>query len=209
MPFHLVSRRAQSLLEGSAALTEALDVLSYLKVSEASLTTDEDSHPFTECATFADNIKGQGFSYQSDWHFIDQPYLSDGDTIEDYPDYKMSDTDIVAALTDLTAFLKGETVSDDSAYLTQIKESFSDVNDQKSFALRLVIHYVGDIHQPLHAVSEVNSVYPKGDRGGNSEWIDGDVGGVQNLHGVWDSVVYEFTGYPTLVSNTNIQEQKD
>jgi len=59
-----------------------------LKTSEPSLTNDEDQHPFTECATFADNIKGQGYSAQSDWHFIDQPYLDQaGTTIADYPDF--------------------------------------------------------------------------------------------------------------------------
>jgi len=37
-----------------------------------------------------------------------------------------------------------------------------------SFNLRLFIHYVGDIHQPLHATSRFTSKYPEGDRGGNS-----------------------------------------
>ena len=27
-----------------------------------------------ECAPFADTIKGQGYSFQSDWHFVNQPY---------------------------------------------------------------------------------------------------------------------------------------
>jgi S1/P1 Nuclease len=31
-------------------------------------------NPFTECATFADEIKSD-FKFQSGWHFIDQPYL--------------------------------------------------------------------------------------------------------------------------------------
>lgn len=79
-----------------------------------------------------------------------------------------------------------------------MQEWFKDESDQKSFALRLVIHYTGDIHQPLHSVSKVDDEYPKGDRGGNSEWIDPNVSGVGNLHSVWDSVIYEFTGYPDL-----------
>lgn len=112
----------------------------------------------------------------------------------------MSDTDIVDALTDLTAFLKGETVSQSSPYISQLQSNFSDVNDQLSFALRLVIHYVGDIHQPLHTVSAVDDEYPKGDRGGNSEWISPSVSGVGNLHSLWDSVIYQYPGYPALVS---------
>ena len=184
----------------SPAFQQALDVLAYLESSYSSLTSDEGDHPFTECATFADNIKGQGYSFQSDWHFIDQPYFADGGSFEDYPDFHMSDTDVLDALADLTAFLKGESVSSSSTYISQIQDHFSSVNDQKSFALRLVIHYVGDIHQPLHSVSEVDNEYPKGDRGGNSEYINPSISGVGNLHSVWDSVMYTDTGYPDLVS---------
>ena len=36
-----------------------------------------------------------------------------------------------------------------------------------SYHLRLLIHYIGDIHQPLHAASRYTTVYPKGDEGGN------------------------------------------
>lgn len=99
---------------------------------------------------------------------------------------------------DITAFLKGEEVSADSIYINQIKEWFSDEKDQISFALRLAIHYVGDIHQPLHSVSEINDTYKKGDAGGNFEYINPSIDGVKNLHSVWDSVIYEFTGYPDL-----------
>jgi len=47
-------------------------------------------------------------------------------------------------------------------------------------------------------VSEVDNEYPKGDRGGNSEYINPSIDGVKNLHSVWDSVIYQYTGYPTL-----------
>ena len=89
-----------------------------------------------------------------------------------------------------------------STYISQIAAKFPAVNDQKSFALRLVIHYVGDIHQPLHAVAEVDNEYPSGDKGGNSEWISPNVDGVGNLHSLWDSVMYDATGYPTLPFST-------
>ena len=107
------------------------------------------------------------------------------------------------ALTDFTAFLKGDTVSSSSPYIKQVQEWFSDENDQKSFALRLVIHYVGDLHQPLHATAEVDSEYPEGDRGGNEEWIPTGPGGVGNLHQIWDSVDFLYTGYPDLPMDDN------
>lgn len=195
-----VARQAEAILTETnpAALSKAIAVLAYLKNSHPSITTSEGSHPFTECATFADDVKST-YSYQADWHFVDQPFYEQGGSAADYPGFVMSDTDVVAALTDLTAFLKGETVSASSPYISQIQSSFSNKNDQLSFALRLTIHYMGDIHQPLHTVSGVDDEYPKGDRGGNSEWIP-SVDGVGNLHSLWDSVIYQYPGYPSLVS---------
>lgn len=65
--------------------------------------------------------------------------------------------------------------------------------DGFSTAMRLLIHYVGDVHQPLHATSRFNKDYPSGDRGGNSFHIPSKFG-AKNLHSFWDSVAYEFTG---------------
>lgn len=78
-----------------------------------------------------------------------------------------------------------------------MKSHFDDEADQKSFALRLVIHYAGDIHQPLHAVSAVDNDYPSGDRGGNDEHMP-TKDEVNELHALWDSVIYDFGGRPKL-----------
>jgi hypothetical protein len=49
----------------------------------------------------------------------------------------------------------------------------------------MVGHFVGDIHQPLHCVSLVNSQFPNGDRGGNDlKLVNGN-----NMHSLWDGVV--------------------
>jgi len=61
--------------------------------------------------------------------------------------------------------------------------------DGLSTAMRLLLHYAGDIHQPLHATSRVNHEYTQGDRGGNSVVLP-SVSGAKNLHSVWDSVIY-------------------
>ena len=58
-------------------------------------------------------------------------------------------------------------------------------------ALRLIIHYVGDIHQPLHCVNLVNSDYPEGDKGGNAFKLRYRYR-VKNLHALWDSVMYKY-----------------
>lgn len=59
-------------------------------------------------------------------------------------------------------------------------------------ALLFVIHFVGDIHQPLHAIEDA--------RGGNDIKVtvfgSDQCGNYQcNLHGVWDFSLVEHTGY--------------
>lgn len=65
------------------------------------------------------------------------------------------------------------------------------VNLAQSFNLRLLIHYIGDIHQPLHTVDHYDQAHPNGDEGGNSVSIQG-LDGIRNLHMLWDSVLTEF-----------------
>ena len=49
-------------------------------------------------------------------------------------------------------------------------------------ALRYVVHLVGDIHQPLHAISDA-------DLGGNCEQVDPPIDTAKNLHAVWDGAI--------------------
>lgn len=60
-----------------------------------------------------------------------------------------------------------------------------------SNAIRLLMHYMGDIHQPLHCVSRVDDAYPSGDKGGNAFPTKSHYG-TKELHAVWDKVLYEF-----------------
>ena len=62
--FNIVARRAQKLLEDENpdALSAALDVLATLKDSHPDIVKEGDN-PFTECATFADEIKSEGYSF--------------------------------------------------------------------------------------------------------------------------------------------------
>lgn len=195
----LVARRAQELLQSQdyPAYQAALAELAVLKASHPSLTTSENSHPITECATFADDVKGKGYSFQSGWHFIDQPYLDQGGSLDDFK-FTVDTYDVLDALENLTAWLSNDGTDYQSGYYYKtVKSYFSNEADARSFALRLIIHYVGDIHQPLHAVAEVDSTYPSGDRGGNSEKIP-SIDGASNLHAVWDSVAYKYTSFPKL-----------
>lgn len=111
------------------------------------------------------------------------------------PEYVVTD-----AIANLTAYLRDG--DSDNYYAQYIKSYFSYDEDARSYALRLVIHYTGDVHQPLHATSLVDNDYPSGDRGGNDEKLP-EIEGAKNLHSVWDSIIYEYTGYADLPFNTS------
>lgn len=57
---------------------------------------------------------------------------------------------------------------------------------QKGIAFRILLHVVGDIHQPLHATSRVSQQYPEGDRGGNLVELSKNPV-AKNLHAYWDN----------------------
>ena len=60
--------------------------------------------------------------------------------------------------------------------------------------MRLLIHYVGDISQPLHNAD-------RNDRGGNDFLLKLHYG-VDNLHALWDTAIYSNHN----VSNTPFDE---
>jgi len=57
-----------------------------------------------------------------------------------------------------------------------------------SMDLRFLIHYIGDVHQPLHATSRFTADLPNGDRGGNDFPLL-KTHGIDELHALWDSMV--------------------
>jgi hypothetical protein len=64
---------------------------------------------------------------------------------------------------------------------------------EKAIALSWIFHQVGDIHQPLHAISRYTARLPDGDRGGNlvkpfpnpRGWMPYS----KNLHAYWDDLL--------------------
>jgi len=197
----LVARIANDILleESPTTLNKAESVLAILEKSDPSLTKDEGKHPFVECTTFADDIKGKGGSYQAGWHFIDTPFLDEGGKISDF-DFKPDSHNVTEALTALTNWVNKEGSYQDSYEYQQVTSHGASGHtpaDDVSYALRLIIHYTGDVHQPLHGTARVDKEYPAGDRGGNSFHLPNKLS-ASNLHAAWDSVLYEFTGYGKL-----------
>ena len=71
--------------------------------------------------------------------------------------------------------------------------TLSKVNDflSKAFSLNQLIHFVGDIHQPLHTINRIDPDTLKFDKGGNDFKIV-YVGSGGNLHSFWDKCLKMF-----------------
>lgn len=100
-------------------------------------------------------------------HFIDQPFSVDGT----HPP-RVPTPNIVTALNDNVRILK--TSQDPKA---------------RAQALRFIIHFVGDIHQPLHCATRVDKIRPSGDKGGNDLLIHNSA---KELHRYWDGGIGTF-----------------
>ena len=55
---------------------------------------------------------------------------------------------------------------------------------QKALMLRVLMHTIGDMHQPLHAISYSSREHPAGDDGGRGFSLQGPY---PNLHALWDA----------------------
>lgn len=132
----------------------------------------------SSCA-WLDMIRSRGVGHFDRWHYINQPINPGGLPVPTpHPD------DVIFA----------------------IRESMDTLRDPwstdfgRAFALRVLVHVVGDIHQPLHTVSRYSPRHPEGDRGGNDFAV---VTGLQpgggrsdSLHILWDRGLGLFDSVP-------------
>lgn len=72
--------------------------MSVIKQFSGPWTVAEGDHPFVECATFGDLIKRIGGGWQSDWHFVDIPFLDEGGSLADFPDFKLAANNLTGAM---------------------------------------------------------------------------------------------------------------
>ncbi len=127
------------------------------------------SKDFINASHWADDLRPfPEFDSFKELHFIDPAFSTDGTPLPETPT-----PNIVTALEENVNILKTSTD-----------------NNARAQALRLIIHFVGDIHQPLHSATRVSSANPDGDRGGNLFKIKivGANGKTKttNLHSYWD-----------------------
>ena len=171
---------------------------------DPSKTTYENDYPFVESASFADNIKYSGGGFQSPWHFIDIPFFDQGGSLNDYPQFKEASTDIEGAIEGIVAwFQQSSGYKNNYAYTSIMNYAKGNEDLGLSIALRFLIHFVGDIHQPLHCLARIDDNYQAGDKGGNLFPVPNHYS-ADNLHSVWDSVMYEFHTNDKLVSKLKL-----
>jgi len=140
-------------------------------------------------STWADFIKSDtSFNYLSSWHYVD---FASGLNYTQMKESLQQDsaTDAYTRLNFLITELKKKNLP----------------KDKKVMYLRLLIHIVGDVHQPLH-------VSPEGTSGGNSVkifWF----GQSSNLHRLWDEQLIEYqqlsyTEYTAAINFTTAAQRK-
>jgi hypothetical protein len=134
---------------------------------------DGQSLAFT--STYADEIKSDD-AYRSygPWHYVNVPFDST------YEKHEHNDRgDIIQGIDKCIEVIKSNNTS----------------KEDKAFHLKLLVHFIGDLHQPMHVgISE--------DKGGNDfqvQWYNDGT----NLHSVWDTRMIESYGmsYSELADN--------
>lgn len=114
-------------------------------------------------STFADEIKSdRKYSAFSAWHYVNMGLDENYETAEKNP--------------------KGDLVTAIAKCISVLKDPKQKELD-KVFYLKMLVHLVGDLHQPMH-------IGQKEDRGGNRikvQWF----GQGTNLHSVWDTKMIE------------------
>ena len=118
---------------------------------------------FLEMNIWPDQLKTQGITVFDHWHFTRQGFSDDHSYV-----LKPDHYNIVWAIPQMQAILENPAASVQA----------------KSFALSFLMHFVGDIHQPLHCISLYDKNYPNGDEGGNLIPIRSPY--ASNLHELWD-----------------------
>ena len=131
----------------------------------------------TEAGCWADDIRSNNKA-MAQWHFLNIPFAPTG-----YPAHLPPQVENVeSVIPQMYDGAKGNHYSKPN-------------NWELVFAVANLIHFYGDIHQPLHVTDLVTSKFPNGDKGGNLLMIN--VGGnTQDLHGYWDAICNQFVTDP-------------
>ncbi|CAK64822.1 unnamed protein product (macronuclear) [Paramecium tetraurelia] len=148
-------------------------------VQDLNSLTDGKSNTFAEAAVWMDDIKETGTSFMNDWHYTDRPINPDGLLIK-IEDQNRNINSIYA-------------INQAVSVLTNSKTARNRHTVFKAQMLRVLLHVIGDLHQPLHDTTFWNSSYPNGDQGGNFMKVQLENGTLVNLHSFWDAGAFAFS----------------
>lgn len=139
-----------------------------------------------EVSTWMDEVRSDGgYDHMAPWHYVTIPEGETYETVEKNPD-----GDIIWAIQKVVKELKEGGLS----------------AKQEAENLKVLVHLVGDLHQPLHVGNGT-------DRGGNEvrlQWFRSN----SNLHRVWDSEMIDdkqlsFTELSGFINHPTQQEIKE
>lgn len=118
-----------------------------------------------EIACWADDVRGTELTLFDGWHYSDLPFYDSipPDEAKYQPHPKYNSTFIIQEA--LRVFKKEE------------------AKFYKSLMLRIFIHAIGDMHQPLHMTTRYTWQRSEGDNFGKLFRLQGDY---KNLHALWD-----------------------
>lgn len=118
-----------------------------------------------QASTWSDEIKSEPetYKYTYNWHYTDWP-----DEMHQHDETHST----------------GKLLTSINEQLAVLKDSSAD-KEKKKFALRFLVHLVGDLHMPLHVGNGI-------DRGGNACRVTFH-GEKTNLHALWDEGMINFT----------------
>src|SRR5690606_28187667 len=136
-------------------------------------------------STFGDDIKAdRAYDKYGPWHYVNYPL---GMSYTESP--KNEEGDIITAIEQCTAVIRNR----------------ANPREQRAFYLKMLVHFIGDLHQPMHASRAE-------DKGGNDiqvQWF----GQGTNLHSIWDKNLIEsygmtFTELADELDNVSKKEKK-
>ena len=150
---------------------------------DAMLATDTSNltaHDIASEATWADAYRNAGHRETAAWHFVDNeidraPDLMNACFGFPAPDQPPSSGPSQDCVVDKIEEFRTELLADDTA------------PGERLLALKYLLHFVGDIHQPLHASDNH-------DRGGNCVHVSLGGSRTTNLHAFWDTGVIQLMG---------------
>ena len=127
---------------------------------------DEKTNTFVMCACWADDHKTKE---NGPWHYTNVHFRTDGKPTTMKPEAE----NVVWAIEKFSKLVADRKAPD----------------AERADALRFLIHFVGDVHQPMHNTARDTDTFPTGDRGGNDFPLIGPPNlkpEPRNLHFLWD-----------------------